>query len=159
MRRFELEVEGENYEIEIVGDTVTVNGHPFVVAVEGNTVLVDGTAHVVELKDGRALVDGIAYAFTVGRGLRERPVEKKAIARPPVKVAEGVGVVKAIMPGRIIRVLVREGDEVRDGDVVCVLEAMKMENELRAPRAGLVREVRVSPGMDVEAGEVLVVVG
>ena len=72
--------------------------------------------------------------------------------------AEEAGAVTAIMPGKIIRVLVKEGDEVQEGDVLCVLEAMKMENELRASKSGVVKEVTVEPGSDVEMGEVLVVV-
>jgi biotin carboxyl carrier protein len=59
------------------------------------------------------------------------------------------------MPGKIIRVLVAEGDEVAEGDVVCILEAMKMENELKAPQSGLVRALHIQPGQDVEMGAVL----
>ena len=62
------------------------------------------------------------------------------------------------MPGKIIRVLVKEGDKVQEGNVLCVLEAMKMENELRASKSGAVKEVAVEPGSDVEMDEVLVVV-
>jgi biotin carboxyl carrier protein len=62
------------------------------------------------------------------------------------------------MPGRIVRVLVGPGDEVTARQGVVVVEAMKMENELRAPKAGRVREVAVSPGVSVEAGRVLVVI-
>ena len=65
--------------------------------------------------------------------------------------------VVAPMPGRIVRVLVGPGDEVAARQGVIVVEAMKMENELRAPRSGRVREVSVSPGASVEAGRVLVV--
>jgi biotin carboxyl carrier protein len=71
--------------------------------------------------------------------------------------AAGEQKVVAPMPGRIVKVLVGPGDEVAARQGVVVVEAMKMENELRAPRSGRVREVSVSPGASVEAGRVLVV--
>ena len=64
----------------------------------------------------------------------------------------------APMPGRVVRVLVAPGDEVEARQGVVVVEAMKMENELRAPRAGKVREVSVAAGTSVEAGRVLAVI-
>ena len=62
------------------------------------------------------------------------------------------------MPGRIVKVLVKAGDRVAGGQGLVVVEAMKMENELRAPRDGTVAAVRVSEGMSVDANAVLVVV-
>jgi len=64
----------------------------------------------------------------------------------------------APMPGRVVRVLVAAGDPVDVRQPVVVVEAMKMENELRAPRAGHVREIAVAPGTSVEAGRVLAVI-
>ncbi|HTI36686.1 MAG TPA: biotin/lipoyl-containing protein [Vicinamibacterales bacterium] len=66
--------------------------------------------------------------------------------------------VAAPMPGRIVRVLVAEGDLVEARQPVVVIEAMKMENELRSPVAGRVREVSATTGASVEAGRVLVVI-
>lgn len=66
--------------------------------------------------------------------------------------------VKAPMPGRVVRVLVAVGDHVNARQGVVVVEAMKMENELRTPRDGVVKEVSVVPGVTVETGTVLVVV-
>ena len=62
------------------------------------------------------------------------------------------------MPGRVVRVLVAPGDTVDARQPVVVVEAMKMENELRSPKAGRVKEVAVTPGTSVEAGRVLVVI-
>ncbi|HPC82637.1 MAG TPA: acetyl-CoA carboxylase biotin carboxyl carrier protein subunit [Thermoanaerobaculaceae bacterium] len=67
--------------------------------------------------------------------------------------------VRAAMPGRIVKVLVEDGQEVAAGAGLVVLEAMKMQNELRAPRAGRVRQLTVRPGQTVEAGQTLLVVG
>jgi 3-methylcrotonyl-CoA carboxylase alpha subunit len=62
------------------------------------------------------------------------------------------------MPGKVIAIKVAEGDAVRKGDELVVVEAMKMENELRAGRAGIVREVLVAEGASVEAGTPLLVI-
>jgi len=70
----------------------------------------------------------------------------------------GDGRVVAPMPGRVVKVLVTPGTAVEAKQGVVVVEAMKMENELRAPRAGVVREVRVAEGASVEAQTVLVVI-
>jgi biotin carboxyl carrier protein len=69
------------------------------------------------------------------------------------------GQVVAPMPGRVVSVLVERGDEVSERQGVVVLEAMKMQNEVRAARAGVVIDVRVSKGSAVDAGAVLVVIG
>lgn len=81
--------------------------------------------------------------------------------RKALRLAEGTGaaVVKTAMPGRVVRTLVEVGDEVTKGQPVVVVEAMKMENELKAPRDGVVRRVAVSAGALVESGAVLVELG
>jgi biotin carboxyl carrier protein len=65
---------------------------------------------------------------------------------------------KAMMPGRVVAVLVAAGDEVRADQGIVVIEAMKMENELRSPKAGKVAEVKVVAGQTVEKGDLLVVI-
>ena len=68
----------------------------------------------------------------------------------------GTGTVKALMPGRVVRVLVNKGDSVRKGSGLLILEAMKMENEIVAPADGTVDDVFVTAGQTVEAGADLV---
>lgn len=68
----------------------------------------------------------------------------------------GGGVVKAPMPGRVVRVLVGKGDTVRKGAGLLILEAMKMENEIQAPADGVVDELFVTSGQTVESGAELV---
>ena len=72
--------------------------------------------------------------------------------------ATGPQRVRAPMPGKVVRVLVKPGDEVKARQGLVVVEAMKMENELRAARDGRVRDVAVAEGQSVEAGAVLLVV-
>jgi biotin carboxyl carrier protein len=72
--------------------------------------------------------------------------------------ARGEQAVVAPMPGRVVRLLVASGDEVTARQPIVVVEAMKMENELRAPKAGHVKEIAVKAGESVEAGRVLAVI-
>jgi biotin carboxyl carrier protein len=89
------------------------------------------------------LVDAVRYSRRIASG------------RPELT---GRAEVKAMMPGRIVNVLVNPGDEVGQYQGVITVEAMKMENELKSPKAGKVAEVRVVPGQTVEKGELLVVI-
>jgi glutaconyl-CoA decarboxylase len=63
------------------------------------------------------------------------------------------------MPGKVLRVLTSVGASVNAGDLLLVLEAMKMENEIQAPSAGTVKEIRVSDGSPVNTGDVFLVIG
>lgn len=72
--------------------------------------------------------------------------------------AEGKQTINAPMPGKIVKVFVKVGDEVQEGQGLVVVEAMKMENELKAPKAGKVTEVHAKEGTTVENGARLVVV-
>jgi biotin carboxyl carrier protein len=149
-REFSLSLDGTAYKIIVDGNSILVNGQPFVVGFEGERVLVDGTPYGVRLEGDQVVVSGIAHTLSI-EGLE---VEQVGPGRAPARAA-GEGAVTAIMPGKIIRVLVAEGDAVVEGTVVCILEAMKMENELKAPKAGKVGALFVEPGQDVESGTVL----
>jgi acetyl-CoA/propionyl-CoA carboxylase, biotin carboxylase, biotin carboxyl carrier protein len=149
-KEFTLTLDGTAYKIVVDGNSVLVNGQPFVVGFEDAKVIVDGTPFDVEVENGKATIGGIVYELAV-EGLEEAKAGPKASHT----TAASEGAVTAIMPGKIIRLLVSTGDEVAEGDVVCILEAMKMENELKATRAGTVTALYVQPGQDVEMGAVL----
>jgi len=72
--------------------------------------------------------------------------------------AQGPRKVTAPMPGKVVRLLVREGDEVEGGTGMAVVEAMKMQNEIKSPKKGTVQKVLVSEGAAVNAGDVLAIV-
>jgi len=67
------------------------------------------------------------------------------------------GAITSPIPGRVVALKVKAGDRVREGDVLLVIEAMKMENEIRAPRDGRVKEVMVQEGSSVSVGQPLLV--
>ncbi len=149
-QEFTLTLDGTAYQIVVDGNSFLVNGQPFTVGFEDERVLVDGAPYDVQLKGDQVVVGGITYSLQV-EGLEGGKSSPRAKPSAPA----GEGAVTAIMPGKIIRVLVTEGDEVAEGDVICILEAMKMENELKAPQAGIVKKLHVQPGQDVVRGAVL----
>jgi biotin carboxyl carrier protein len=71
---------------------------------------------------------------------------------------DGVAEIAANMPGKVVRILVGAGDEVKAKDGVIVVEAMKMQNEMKSPKDGIVKEIRFAEGDTVNAGDVLVVI-
>jgi len=153
-KTFTLTLDGIAYQIEMHGNTFIVNGTPFVVGLEKDgSVTVDGITYDVRLNGDVALVDGIVHPLQVS-GLEVAPAPGSAAA-PSKAAAAGTGAIQAIMPGTIVRILIKEGDRVAAGDVVLVLEAMKMENELRAPAGGVVKALHVAPGQAVEMNAVL----
>lgn len=92
----------------------------------------------------------------------ETPVPKAPLApvqpQPAISMAGGEKVT-APMPGKVLRVLKSEGTSVKSGDVVLILEAMKMENEITAPTDGTVKQISAKEGATVNPGDVLFVVG
>ena len=97
----------------------------------------------------RVFVGGRSYEVTVrdARSLRSRKGVVAADAGP-LKV-------KASMPGKVVRVLTKPGDSVQAGTGILVIEAMKMQNELKAPKTGVVKKINVAEGAAVDAGQAL----
>jgi biotin carboxyl carrier protein len=72
--------------------------------------------------------------------------------------ADGTAEIKTMMPGKVVRVIAKPGDQVEKGDPVLVVEAMKMQNDLKSPKPGTVKEIRVNEGSTVGAGDILAVI-
>ena len=114
------------------GYTVSVNGKKYAVAIEGNKATVNGKLYDIDVKEG---------------------IEAKA-----KKSGDEGSVVKAGLPGNVLKVQVEEGDRIEEGDVLLVVEAMKMETEIKSPVSGTVASVEVSVGDHVQSGQVLVTI-
>lgn len=87
-----------------------------------------------------------------------RPIAPAA-ASPPVVVSGSGNAVTAPMPGKIISVKVSKGQQVQTGDVVLILEAMKMEQEIKAPSGGTIADILVNPGDTVKKEQALILIG
>lgn len=159
-REFTIVFDGVDYRVVADDKKITVNGRPFTVDLQSDAVLVDGIAYDVVVEGNSVEVGGASHTIEVaGLTLLSRGEPGRPGAPPAATVEPGDGAVVAIMPGKVTRVMVEEGHQVEEGKALCVLEAMKMENELRADRDGIVQAVHVSPGDDVEKGQVLVEIG
>lgn len=138
-------IDGREYQVELHplpdgGVLLLHNGQVFECRVEtaaGSAVKVSSGAREFEfqLRDPRKLAD----AASADGG-------------------EGAAQLVAMMPGKIVRVMVEVGQEVNAHDAVLVVEAMKMQNELKSPRSGVVRELRVATGDTVNGGDILAVI-
>jgi biotin carboxyl carrier protein len=150
--RVEVRSVNDGYAVSLEGQTLVVDAQP---AGRGIlSLLVDGQSHraalqrraggyTVHLREDTLEVDLVESAGSA-------PAEARRAPAGPLRVA-------APMPGRVVKVLVEPGQEVHAGQGLVVMEAMKMENELRAPRPGRVAEVRARERQAVEAGALLVV--
>ena len=113
----------------------------------GATVTVNGKDYAVKIEGDKAVVNGKSYDVSIVEGMKE------------VKTASSSGAgteVKSPLPGAILKVIAREGDMVEEGDVLILMEAMKMETEIKAPCAGKVDSVRVDVGATVTPSQLLV---
>jgi biotin carboxyl carrier protein len=168
---FDIDVDGHSRSVAIE----PVGGTRFRVTIDGRAHLVDavrlgqfaismiidgdaGASHEAQVVPGAAT--GESFVWLDGRvatasidGRRTRRGRGGAASR-----TEGAQSILAPMPGRVVRILVGPGDDVAARQPVVVVEAMKMENELRSPKAGRVKDVSVTEGALVEAGRVLIVV-
>ena len=125
-------------------------------------VTLKGRTYEVEVEAGEAILldeyEAIAPSAPAAAPAAAAPAA--APAAPAAPVVTGAGdPVNAPMPGNILKVNVTAGQAVKAGEVLCILEAMKMENEIMAPKDGTVTQVLVSKGANVDTGAPLVVIG
>lgn len=165
--KFEIRMQGNLHVVELergrAGWRIALEGKPVQAdAIELSpgvySILLEGRSHEVRVAatpDGALKLQSGAHEYVAEvtdprtwRGRRHGALE-----------AEGRQQVLAPMPGKVVRVLVKAGERVEAGQGLLVVEAMKMQNEIRSPKGGVVERLAVKEGQAVNAGEVLAVVG
>ncbi|WP_162051623.1 acetyl-CoA carboxylase biotin carboxyl carrier protein subunit [Pontibacter pamirensis] len=153
----------KTWQVDIKNDTVTLNGAPFnwdISPIGPNTyhIIKDARSYTAELvsanyeeKTFTFKINGITQTVSV-KDRFDLLLDKLGMSDANSKKVNDV---KAPMPGLIIEIKVRPGQEVKKGDPIMILEAMKMENILKSPGDGVVKEVRVEEKQNVEKNQVL----
>jgi pyruvate carboxylase subunit B len=162
--KYVVDVAGRTVEVELDGSSVRVDGTDFPASLsllEGTPVAmvtIGETVHRVIVT--REAAKGRYVLSLDGRRYDVEALDERARAIRQLSVAaggpKGPAPLAAPMPGLIVRVNVEVGAQVQPGQGLVVMEAMKMENELRASSAGVVKAIRVTPGTAVERGAILV---
>jgi len=116
------------------------------------------------MKKFRVHVNGKAYEVEVeeigdSSVAAPKPAAAPAPEVPKPSAASGDEVIVSPMPGKIVSIAVKKGQAVKEGDLILVLEAMKMENEIYCGRGGTVKEIAVSEGATVNTGDTMAIVG
>jgi biotin carboxyl carrier protein len=150
--RVEVRRKAKGYAVTLDGATLEVD----LVETDEHfaSLIVDGLSHEVGIEKCSDAYRVHLSDDTIAVALAE--ASRDGARRP--RRAHGPTRLTAPMPGRVVRVLTEEGREVDPGQGLVVIEAMKMENELKAPRKGRVHEIAVREGQTVEAGALLIVV-
>jgi len=135
MKKFKFTIRGNEYEVHIN-------------SFEDNVAEIDvnGSIYQVEMKEE-------VKTTKTPKLVRSKPVQTKETKPKP---AAGLSKIEAPLPGTIFKVIVNEGDAVKKGDTILVLEAMKMENNILAEKDGIVKKLLVSEGQSVLQGDILV---
>jgi len=162
------EIDGQSYALDLQREgarvEATVDGRRYELEAretEAGSFLLLAGGRVYECRANRTGVQDTATEVHIGDEIFQVVlVDPKRLggARGAGAEASGRAQIKASMPGKVVRVLVEAGALVEAGDALVVVEAMKMQNELKSPKSGTVVEVRAGTGATVNAGDVLVIV-
>ena len=138
-----VKVNGNDYDIKIIGQNVIVNGKQITAKFGEDQITIEGKKFYLDYTEDSdpslMIVNGMAYIVSKNSDLT---VSMKELRAP--------------ISGRIIEVLVKAGDDIKKGQQIVVLEAMKMQNHIYSPTTAKISELRVKEGQTVKTGEVLV---
>ena len=164
--KLEIEIHGHSRQVEI---QPAATAGQWMIRIDGQEVEAD--AHLVRPGVLSLLIEGKSHRIVLDDSLAEPALHLNAQriaweAGDPRSLkqrrrharADGPVTLKASMPGRVVRVLVERGESVAAHQAVLVIEAMKMQNELKSPRDGRVAEIRVMPGDTVASGAILAII-
>ncbi len=118
------------------------------------TVTVGGLSYGIKIENGKAIVDGVSYDYTIKDGIIQN-----ASANTQSASSSAATPVTAGLPGTVIKIVSPVGTQVSDGTTILIVEAMKMEVEIKSSVSGSVKEIKVKPGDSIVAGQELAIVG
>jgi biotin carboxyl carrier protein len=138
-----VKVNGNDYDIKIIGQNVIVNGKQITAKFDEDQITIEGKKfyldYIEDSDPSLVIVNGMAYIVSKNSDLT---VSMKELRAP--------------ISGRIVEVLVKAGDDIKKGQQMVVLEAMKMQNHIYSPATAKISELRVKEGQTVKTGEILV---
>ncbi len=118
------------------------------------TVTVGGSSYGIKIENGKAIVDGVSYDYSIKDGISQ------TISTPTQATSSGAATpVTAGLPGTVVKIVSPVGTQVSDGTTILIVEAMKMEVEIKSSVSGSVKEIKVKPGDSIVAGQELAIVG
>jgi biotin carboxyl carrier protein len=160
LKTYQIAVNGKQYDVEIED----LDASPVVVQVNGKSfevvVSAAGTARprAQTTPSSGTAIEMDAYVPSVTATYQDIDVDESEAATPGAaaqSVAEGTLTISAPMPGTILDIAVKVGDQITQGDTLCNLEAMKMKSPIRSPGEGTVAQVLITEGQNVGYGDVL----
>ncbi len=158
--KYFVHINGSEYEVEISDKDISLNGEPLQVdwaqvSRTHHSLLVNNRSYEAVVKKMRheyqVVIAGKLFTVDI-EDERQRRLNR---GRTQLLPTTGELTINAPIPGLIVKVLVQPGDEVAENQALAILEAMKMENEIRAPRAGVIGKVSVNAGENVKQGMVI----
>ena len=118
------------------------------------TVTVGGSSYGIKIENGKAIVDGVSYDYTIKDGISQ------STSVPTQASSSGSATpITAGLPGTVVKIISPVGTQVSDGTTILIVEAMKMEVEIKSSVSGSVKEIKVKPGDSIVAGQELAIVG
>lgn len=118
------------------------------------TITIGGSIYGIKIENGKAIVDGVSYDYSIKDGITQMT------STPTQATSSGAATpVTAGLPGTVVKIVSPVGTQVSDGTTILIVEAMKMEVEIKSSVSGLVKEIKVKPGDSIVAGQELAIVG
>lgn len=118
------------------------------------TVTVGGSSYGIKIENGKAIVDGVSYDYSIKDGISQ------TTSTPTQATSSGAATpITAGLPGTVVKIVSPVGTQVSDGTTILIVEAMKMEVEIKSSVSGSVKEIKVKPGDSIVAGQELAIVG
>jgi pyruvate carboxylase subunit B len=178
MPEYNILIGNQNYKVSLIKKNESsfqakINEKPFELKLTQNklktsslfTIVVAGQKYNVKTESVKRRtpfklsVNNIQFTVQLSEPKRKPATSKPNLQMPAIKHQKlEEGAVVAPMAGKIIKIKIKEGDDVKAGDAICTLEAMKMENEISATKTGKVREIRVSEGSPVNERDTIAII-